>query len=413
MSTHADGHDRHVTANTTSDEPPEMITDRSAAAGNQPSICPADQSSIVPLQPRPENAQRVIPRQSLEYAVRSGIAGGIAACAAKTVVAPLDRVKILFQASNPQFQKYTGSWTGAIKAMADINRADGVRGLFRGHSATLLRIFPYGGIKFLAYEQMRAILIPGKDKETPLRRFMAGSLSGCMSVFATYPLEVIRVRLAWETRGQKRVTVRDICRQIYNERPLPPKPPDPATITESLRVPQSVAQTMTATSAVVTRITVRSGLANFYRGFTPTIWGMVPYAGCSFLVHDLAGDFMRQPFLASHTILPMSERSTKQLAPNKPPPLRAWAELCTGAVAGFVSQTASYPLEVIRRRMQVGGVVGDGHRLTMIEVARDIAQKSGTKGFFVGLGIGYVKVVPMAATSFYVYERAKLWFGIA
>ncbi|KAI7599570.1 hypothetical protein KC319_g22811 [Hortaea werneckii] len=160
------------------------------------------------------------------------------------------------------------------------------------------------------------------------------------------------------------------------------------------------------------KVTLGTGLSNFFRGFTPTLWGMLPYAGMSFLTHDLAGDFMRQRRFASYTVLPMSERSQRQLAPNKPAPLRAWAELITGALAGFVSQTASYPLEVIRRRMQVGGVVGDGHRLTMVEVARNIMRESGYRGFFVGLGIGYVKVVPMAATSFYVYERMKVWFRI-
>jgi solute carrier family 25 protein 16 len=139
---------------------------------------------------------------------------------------------------------------------------------------------------------------------------------------------------------------------------------------------------------------------------------MVPYAGASFLTHDAAGDMMRLPSLAKYTVLPLSERTQRQLAPGKPAPLRAWAELATGAIAGFVSQTVSYPFEVVRRRMQVGGVVGDGHRLTMVEVGRSILRERGWRGFFVGLGIGYVKVVPMVATSFYVYERMKIAFGI-
>jgi solute carrier family 25 protein 16 len=384
---------------------------RSASAGNQSAICPTDRENISPYRAETTatTAKRKIERQSWEYVVRSGTAGGIAACAAKTVVAPLDRVKILFQASNPQFAKYTGSWAGVARATQDIYKASGTSGLFRGHSATLLRIFPYGGIKFLAYEQIRAVVIPTKNEETHLRRFTAGSLAGIVSVFCTYPLEVIRVRLAWETKPSHRVSVAEICRTIYHEQPPPPARGE-SLLTASL--PKPAASTLDAAASTLKTLTpsTAASLANFFRGFTPTLWGMIPYAGASFLTHDAAGDVMRLPSLAPYTVLPPSPNL--RLAPNKPRPLRWWAELTTGAIAGFVSQTVSYPLEVIRRRMQVGGVVGDGHRMTMVEVGKKIFSEKGYRGFFVGLTIGWVKVVPMAATSFFVYERMKVVFGI-
>ena len=353
---------------------------------------------------------KTLPKQKLdktswEYILKSGLAGGLAGCAvsplphplitthadptqAKTVVGPLDRVKILFQASNPQFAKYTGSWFGVATAIRDIFAQDGVRGLFRGHSATLLRIFPYAGIKFLAYEQIRARIIPNAGHETAARRFASGSLAGMVSVFFTYPLEVLRVRLAFETKREGRSTLRSICRKIYYEHPPPPRglsAVGPAAVV----VPQY-------------------GLANFFRGFTPTMWGMLPYAGASFLAHDSASDALRLPALAPLTTVPGTARPDA----GKPAQLKYWAELATGGFAGFVSQTVSYPLEVIRRRMQVGGVVGDGHRLRMGETARIIWAERGWRGFFVGLGIGYVKVVPMVATSFFAYERAKFYLGI-
>ena len=326
---------------------------------------------------------------------------------AKTAVGPLDRVKILFQASNPQFQKYTGSWFGVVKAMRDIWAADGSRGLFRGHSATLLRIFPYAGIKFLAYEQIRAVFIKDKSQETAVRRFASGSLSGMVSVFCTYPLEVIRVRMAFETKAHTRTSLSEICKRIYNERPPTIRS---STHIDTSTVGRAAATSISATSGALNQATPPSGLTNFFRGFTPTLWGMIPYAGSSFLAHDWAGDMMRRPEVAKHTMLPQSEAKPRD--PNKPQPLRYWAELATGGFAGFVSQTVSYPLEVVRRRMQVGGVVGDGHRLGMLEVAGNIYRQAGPKGFFVGLAIGYVKVIPMVAVSFYVYERGKLLLGI-
>ena len=268
--------------------------------------------------------------------------------------------------------------------MRDINEQEGFRGLFRGHSATLLRIFPYAGIKFLAYEQVRSVLIPDATKETPMRRLLSGSLAGVTSVFFTYPLEIIRVRLAFETKKGSKASLRRICDTIYHEHPSTPQ------------------------GSTLAAVKPNSGLINFYRGFTPTMTGMVPYAGMSFLTHDTVGDWLRHPSIVEHTTIPATEEADRDQKPR----LKNWAELTSGASAGLISQTVSYPLEVIRRRMQVGGAVGDGKMLTMRETATKIFAERGMPGFFVGLSIGYIKVIPLAAVSFWVYERCKLAFGI-
>lgn len=311
-------------------------------------------------------------------------------------MAPLDRVKILFQASNPQFAKYTGSWFGVASAMKDIYAMDGTRGLFRGHSATILRIFPYAAIKFLAYEQIRAVIIPSQRHETPIRRLVSGSLAGVTSVFFTYPLEVIRVRLAFETKRDSKSSLAQICRKIYNE------------ASPIVKATSGTSAVVAETAKMVGAVAPANGLANFYRGFSATMLGMLPYAGVSFLTHDTAGDLLRHPSIAKYTTLPKPANSPT----DKPPPLRSWAELTAGGAAGLVSQTSAYPMEVIRRRMQVGGAVGDGHKLRIGETAKLIFRERGFAGFWIGLSIGYVKVVPLAAVSFYVYERGKTLLGI-
>lgn len=298
--------------------------------------------------------------------------------------------------------------------MRQINQQDGFRGLFRGHSATLLRIFPYAGIKFLAYEQFRAVIIRDSGQETPVRRFLSGSLAGVTSVFFTYPLEIIRVRLAFETRrDQSRASLRRICSQIYREHP-----PIPTSISSETSSSTSSTPIKAAAAQTLNKVTPQSGLVNFYRGFSPTIVGMLPYAGVSFLTYDTVRDWLRSPLLAPYTTIPAkptrsssSEPSSDTVSPSRLR-LNNAAQLTAGALAALVSQTASYPLEVIRRRMQVGGAVGDGKMLGIRETAVSIWMERGVRGFFVGLGIGYLKVVPMGAVSFWVYERSKRLLGI-
>jgi solute carrier family 25 protein 16 len=57
--------------------------------------------------------------------------------------------------------------------------------------------------------------------------------------------------------------------------------------------------------------------------------------------------------------------------------------------------------------MQVGGLLNPDKFIGFVETTKEIYRLKGLKGYYVGLSIGYVKVVPMVAVSFTVYERMK------
>lgn len=389
-------------------------------------------------------------KTSWNYVLRSGFAGGIAGCVAKSAIAPLDRVKILFQAQNPEFQKYSGKWLGVFKAGRDIVRSDGASALFQGHSATLMRIFPYAAIKYMAYDKLHFYLMPTKQSETSARLFLAGSASGVLSVFLTYPLELIRVRLAFETkRKRQKGGLRRIIGMIYREGATE-APFSSDARKRAARIAQQVAQqanlstsathtAMTATATAAAAAGAGAGAANsiesalratdpnvpssavpagnrllakypilkFYRGFSVTVMGMIPYAGTSFLVFGRCKTLLQDVF-------PPSEPAVGQLGSRRQWywPSKTVVDLSAGALAGALSQTAAYPFEVVRRRQQVGGIIRPGAMLGMWETAAWIYKTSGWRGFYVGLSIGFLKVVPMTSISFAVWLGMKRQMGI-
>ena len=133
--------------------------------------------------------------------IKSVAAGGIAGVCAKSVVAPFDRVKIIFQVIPGK----TFTFRGALRHTKRLARAEGVASLWRGNSATILRVFPYAGIQFASFSQYKKALttvvatrsssadgVGSANTLNMLTDFVAGAGAGMTSVILTYMLSAGR-----------------------------------------------------------------------------------------------------------------------------------------------------------------------------------------------------------------------------
>lgn len=239
--------------------------------------------------------------------------------------------------------------------------------------------------------------MPTPESVTKAKLFAAGAISGVSTVFLTYPLDLIRVRLAYDRRlppaqlqGHSALVFSIL--KIYHEGDPPasgggalPQPslPKPTPLQPYFKNPSKA---VLFTSSLFQRFPI----LKFYRGFVVSVIGMVPYAGTSFLVYGY-----------------LKKRYTQ---PGRPP--STTANLSYGALAGAAAQTTSYPFEVVRRRMQVGGILRPDRFFGFWETVQFIYRRNGWRGFFVGLSIGYLKVVPLTAISFATWQSLKGVLGV-
>ena len=274
------------------------------------------------------------------------IGGAMAGALAKTTIAPLDRTKIVFQIANKPF-----SMKEAARFLYKTVQTTGVASLWRGNSATLVRIVPYAAIQFSAHEQYK-IWLNFEDKKhlPPHYRFLAGSLAGVTSVAFTYPLDLCRARLA--------VTPKNVYTNILH---------------------------------VFVTMIKEEGFKSIYRGFTPTVLGSIPYSGASFFTYDT----LKKIHAETH-------------CGRDPNPLE---RMSFGALAGLVGQSASYPLDIIRRRMQTAGITGHSHDYTSIlGTAKSIIKEEGfIQGMYKGLSMNWIKGPIAVGISFTTFDMCKHW----
>ncbi|KAL6498828.1 Mitochondrial adenine nucleotide transporter adnt1 [Orobanche gracilis] len=305
---------------------------------------------------------------------RSLVAGGVAGGVSRTAVAPLERLKILLQVQNPHNIKYNGT----VQGLKYIWRTEGLRGLFKGNGTNCARIVPNSAVKFFSYEQAsKGILYmyqqqTGNDDAqlTPVLRLAAGACAGIIAMSATYPMDMVRGRLTVQTE-----------KSPYQYRGM-----------------------FHALSTVLRE----EGFRALYKGWLPSVIGVVPYVGLNFAVYESLKDYLiKSKFLG---LVDDNE-------------LGVVTRLACGAAAGTVGQTVAYPLDVIRRRMQMVGwnnassIVTGGTKAPleytgMIDAFRKTVRHEGFRALYKGLVPNSVKVVPSIAIAFVTYEQVKELLGV-
>jgi len=279
-------------------------------------------------------------------------AGGIAGGCAKTVIAPLDRSKIFFQTNEVRNYRFRY----ALRWLRHGYRNDGFFSLWRGNTATLARIVPYSAINFMAFEQYKSGLGVGGPDAPGYLRFIAGSLAGTTGQMCTYPLDRARAVMAVSPSTQYKNLYSVFCK-IYHE----------------------------------------EGFLALYRGLTPTLLGVIPYAGTSFFTYETLKSWA------------VERKGGDALHPMLPSPLE---RLAAGAVAGLLGQTASYPLDIVRRRMQTGAQLGRGNKYNTVWGTLTIVYRNEGvyRGLYKGLSMNLIKG-PLAVSIAYTvndYVRIAL-----
>lgn len=292
---------------------------------------------------------------SADNVLKTFLAGGVSTCCAKTSTAPLERLKILFQAQNVHYKNM-----GVLHALRTIYHKEGALGYYKGNGALMLRVFPYGALQFVSYEQYKEALTPLCDN-CAASKLISGSLAGMTACTFTYPLDVVRSRLAFQVADEKIYCgVCHAIRQIF--------------VTEG-------------------------GFCALYKGYGATTVSMIPAVGFGFLAYET----FKEVILATKGKLSKCNKETGETV------LSPLGGLVCGALAGATSQTVAYPLDVVRRRMQLAGVVIDGYKYSgCITTFITVYMEDGVrKGLYRGLSINYLRVVPQVAVMFSVYEVTK------
>lgn len=94
---------------------------------------------------------------------------------------------------------------------------------------------------------------------------------------------------------------------------------------------------------------------------------------------------------------------------GKPEP-KPWERLVCGACAGLCGQSASYPLDIVRRRMQTAGVSELGrHYSTIVVTIKYVVETEGViGGLYKGLSMNWIKgpiAVGISFTTFDIMQK--------
>lgn len=135
------------------------------------------------------------------------------------------------------------------------------------------------------------------------------------------------------------------------------------------------------------KIIQQEGPAELFRGLAPSLIGVIPYSATNYFAYDTLRKTYRKVF--------------------KQEKIGNIETLLIGSMAGAISSSATFPLEVARKQMQVGALSGRQVYKNVLHALASILEKEGLPGLYKGLGPSCMKLVPAAGISFMCYEACK------
>lgn len=183
-----------------------------------------------------------------------------------------------------------------VEAFKFMWRVEGMKGFFKGNGVNVVKIAPFSAFEFYFYEVYKKYLF--NNPNTFTAKMVCGGLTGMTASFLTYPLDLIKTVLTINVNEDpKNVGIWKCGKDIY----------------------------------------LKDGVFGLYRGLFISLAGITPFIAikmCSF-------DMLKVSYL-----------------PNRDHPRFNTINLVLGAVAGTIAVTFTYPIDLIRKYLQLSGMQG-------------------------------------------------------
>ncbi|CAL5425936.1 unnamed protein product [Camellia sinensis] len=294
-------------------------------------------------------------------------AGAGAGVIAATFVCPLDVIKTRFQvhglsALSSSSGNIKGRFTRAVQAMLggvivgsleQIFQKEGLRGMYRGFSPTVLALLSNWAIYFTIYEQFKSFLCSddGNHNLSIGANMVAASGAGAATTIASNPLWVVKTRLQ----------------------------------TQGIRVG---AVPYRRTLSALRRIAHEEGIRGLYSGLVPALAG-VSHVAIQFPTYEKI-----KSYLADRGNTTMDKLNARDVA-------------VASSVSKIFASTLTYPHEYARGYKNKGTTPRNNTRV--VDCIKKVYQQEGIPGFYHGCDTNLLRTIPATVITFTSFEMIH-WF---
>lgn len=278
-------------------------------------------------------------------------AGAAAGVIAATFVCPLDVLKTRFQVHGlPKLRDGSIKGSLIIGSLEQIFRKEGLCGMYRGLSPTVLALLPNWAVYFTIYDQFKSFLCSRDDSHhlSIGANMLAASGAGALTTITTNPLWVVKTR--FQTQGMRAGVV------PYRN-----------------------------TLSALRRIAHEEGIRGLYSGLVPALVG-ISHVAIQFPAYEKI-----KIYLAKQGNTTMDRLGAREVA-------------VASSVAKILASTLTYPHEVVRSRLQEQGYHSEKRYSGVIDCINKVFKQDGIAGFYRGCATNLLRTTPAAVITFTSFE---------